>query len=114
MNSTVPMDLIIDHSVQVDGWGDMLAFNLNIEKEYERNSERYSLLKWAQGSFRNLRVFPPGKGICHQVNLEYLSTVVALKEHGGRLWRSRTRSSGPTRTPRWSTVWACSAGAWEG
>ncbi|MDA4136643.1 MAG: aconitate hydratase AcnA [Thaumarchaeota archaeon] len=85
VNSKVPMDLIIDHSVQVDGWGDMLAFNFNIEKEYERNSERYSLLKWAQGSFRNLRVFPPGKGICHQVNLEYLATVVALKEQDGRL-----------------------------
>jgi len=86
VNSTVPMDLIIDHSVQVDGWGDTLAFSLNIEKEYERNSERYSLLKWAQGSFRNLRVFPPGKGICHQVNLEYLATVVALKEQGGRIF----------------------------
>ena len=78
INSLVPMDLIIDHSVQVDGWSDMVAFNFNIEKEYERNAERYSLLKWAQGSFKNLRVFPPGKGICHQVNLEYLATVVAL------------------------------------
>ncbi len=84
VNSSVPMDLIIDHSVQVDRWGDALAFDLNIDREYERNSERYSLLKWAQGSFKNLRVFPPGKGICHQVNLEYLSTVVALKEQGGR------------------------------
>src|SRR5271155_2389044 len=54
VNSHVPMDLIIDHSVQVDGWGDVLAFDLNIEREYERNSERYSLLKWAQSSFRNL------------------------------------------------------------
>jgi len=86
VNSTVPMDLIIDHSVQVDGWGDTMAFNFNIEKEYERNKERYSLLKWAQGSFRNLRVFPPGKGICHQVNLEYLATVVALKEQRGQLF----------------------------
>jgi aconitate hydratase len=85
INSLVPMDLIIDHSVQVDGWSDMVAFNFNIEKEYERNAERYSLLKWAQGSFKNLRVFPPGKGICHQVNLEYLATVVALSERSGRL-----------------------------
>ena len=85
VNSLVPMDLIIDHSVQVDRWGDPLAFDLNIEREYERNSERYSLLKWAQGSFRNLRVFPPGKGICHQVNLEYLASVVALKQEGSRL-----------------------------
>ncbi|MGA2665165.1 MAG: aconitate hydratase AcnA, partial [Nitrososphaerales archaeon] len=78
-------DLVIDHSVQVDGWGDGLALAYNIEKEYERNSERYSLLKWAQGSFRNLRVFPPGKGICHQINLEFLSTVASLQERGGRL-----------------------------
>jgi aconitate hydratase len=85
VNSVVPMDLIIDHSVQVDGWGDEIAFSYNVSREYERNSERYSLLKWAQGSFKNLRVFPPGKGICHQVNLEFLSTVVALQERGGRL-----------------------------
>ncbi len=85
VNSVVPMDLIIDHSVQVDGWGDEVAFSYNVSREYERNSERYSLLKWAQGSFENLRVFPPGKGICHQVNLEFLSTVVALQERGGRL-----------------------------
>jgi len=77
VNSKVPVDLIIDHSIQVDAWGDELAFSVNLEKEYERNSERYLLLKWAQSSFRGLRVFPPGKGICHQVNLEYLSQVVA-------------------------------------
>ncbi|MGA2198646.1 MAG: aconitate hydratase AcnA [Nitrososphaerales archaeon] len=85
VNSVIPMDLIIDHSVQVDGWGDDVALSYNISREYERNSERYSLLKWAQGSFKNLRVFPPGKGICHQVNLEYLATVVALQEREGRL-----------------------------
>ncbi len=85
INSVVPMDLIIDHSVQVDGWSTDLALDFNVSREYERNSERYSLLKWAQHSFKNLRVFPPGKGICHQVNLEYLSTVTALKETGGRL-----------------------------
>ncbi len=85
VNSVVPMDLIIDHSLQVDGWGDDAALSYNIGREYDRNSERYSLLKWAQGSFKNLRVFPPGKGICHQVNLEYLATVVALEEDEGRL-----------------------------
>ena len=85
VNSMVPIDLVIDHSVQVDGWGNSMAFNYNIEKEYERNSERYSLLKWTQGSFRNMRVFPPGKGICHQVNLEFLATVVALSERDGKL-----------------------------
>ena len=84
INSIAPLDLVIDHSVQVDRWGTSLAFEYNIEREYERNSERYALLKWAQDSFRNMRVFPPGKGICHQVNLEYLSTVVAVGERDGR------------------------------
>ncbi len=84
INSIAPIDLVIDHSVQVDRWGSAIAFEYNIEKEYERNSERYALLKWAQDSFKNMRVFPPGKGICHQVNLEYLSTVVAIGERDGR------------------------------
>jgi aconitate hydratase len=84
INSIAPVDLVIDHSVQVDSWGSSMAFEYNIEKEYERNSERYALLKWAQDSFKNMRVFPPGKGICHQVNLEYLSTVVAVGERDGR------------------------------
>ena len=78
INSRVPVDLVIDHSIQVDAWGNDMAFAVNLEKEYERNSERYSLLKWAQSSFRGMRVFPPGKGICHQFNLEYLSKVVAV------------------------------------
>ncbi|QQG48907.1 MAG: hypothetical protein HY247_00905 [archaeon] len=86
VNSKVPVDLVIDHSIQVDAWGDQLAFSVNLEKEYERNSERYALLKWAQSSFENMRVFPPGKGICHQFNLEYLSKVVATSSGtGGRL-----------------------------
>ena len=84
INSIAPVDLVIDHSVQVDRWGSALAFDYNIEREYERNSERYALLKWAQESFKNMRVFPPGKGICHQVNLEYLSTVVTVGEKDGR------------------------------
>jgi aconitate hydratase A / 2-methylisocitrate dehydratase len=84
IDSIAPVDLVIDHSVQVDSWGSALSFEYNIEREYERNSERYALLKWAQDSFKNMRVFPPGKGICHQVNLEYLSTVVAIGERDGR------------------------------
>jgi len=80
VNSRVPVDLVVDHSIQVDAWGDELAFAVNLEKEYERNSERYSLLKWAQSSFQNVRVFPPGKGICHQFNLEYLSKVITTAE----------------------------------
>jgi aconitate hydratase len=85
VNSKVPVDLIIDHSVQVDNWSIANALLLNLEKEYERNSERYALLKWAQGSFSGMRIFPPGKGICHQVNLEYLAKVVAVEENGGIL-----------------------------
>ena len=80
ISSNVPVDLVIDHSIQVDAWGNDMAFAVNLEKEYERNSERYSLLKWAQSAFKGMRVFPPGKGICHQFNLEYLSQVVASRD----------------------------------
>src|SRR5271157_2193862 len=85
ISSKVPVDLVIDHSIQVDYWSSGEAFAINLEKEYERNSERYSLLKWAQSSFKGMRVFPPGKGICHQFNLEYLSQVVAVTDEGGTL-----------------------------
>jgi aconitate hydratase A / 2-methylisocitrate dehydratase len=80
VNPLVPADLVIDHSVQVDAWGGMGAFAINVEREYERNGERYQLLRWAQTAFRDLRVVPPGTGIIHQVNLEYLATVVADRE----------------------------------
>ncbi|GAB6147932.1 aconitate hydratase AcnA [Stetteria hydrogenophila] len=80
VNPLIPVDLIIDHSVQVDYYGTRLALRRNMEKEYERNRERYTLLKWAQRSFRNLRVVPPGKGIIHQVNIEYLASVVEVRE----------------------------------
>ena len=80
VNPLVPADLIIDHSVQVDAWGGAGAFALNVEREYERNGERYQLLRWAQTAFRDLRVVPPGTGIIHQVNLEFLATVVADRE----------------------------------
>jgi len=85
INSKVPVDLVIDHSIQVDAWGNDYAFATNLEKEYERNGERYSLLKWAQSAFKNMRVFPPGKGICHQFNLEYLSQAVATGDQAGEL-----------------------------
>jgi aconitate hydratase len=85
INSMVPVDLVIDHSIQVDAWGNEMAFSVNLEKEYERNSERYSLLKWAQSSFQGMRVFPPGKGICHQFNLEHLSQIVATSREEGAL-----------------------------
>ncbi|MBV8527858.1 MAG: aconitate hydratase AcnA [Candidatus Dormibacteraeota bacterium] len=79
----VPVDLVIDHSVQVDAFGDASAYERNLAREYERNQERYVLLRWAQQAFRDFRVVPPGMGIVHQVNLEYLSRVVQLRESGG-------------------------------
>ncbi len=76
----VPVDLVIDHSVQVDAFGSGGAYERNIEHEYARNGERYALLRWAQGAFGNFRVVPPGMGIVHQVNLEYLGTVVTVRD----------------------------------
>jgi aconitate hydratase len=79
VNPLVPVDLVIDHSVQVDRFGTPDAFAFNVAREYERNAERYKLLRWAQTAFRDLRVVPPGTGIVHQVNLEYLATVVTQR-----------------------------------
>src|SRR6266498_662004 len=76
INPLVPADLVIDHSVQVDYFGSADAFGLNVEREYERNQERYALLRWTQLSMENFRVVPPGRGIVHQVNLEYLASVI--------------------------------------
>jgi aconitate hydratase len=80
----VPVDLVIDHSVQVDVFGTVGSYNDNIEREYRRNGERYALLRWAQQAFHNFSVVPPGMGICHQVNLEHLSQVVQVRDgrHG--------------------------------
>ena len=83
INPVVPVDLVIDHSVQVDFAGVPTALAQNVDKEYERNGERYGLLRWAQSAFDNLRVVPPGAGIVHQVNLEYLATVVASRGADG-------------------------------
>lgn len=80
INPRVPVDLVIDHSVQVDYFGNDKAFTLNVEREYERNGERYAFLRWAQKAFDNFRVVPPGTGIVHQVNLECLASVVARRE----------------------------------
>ncbi|MGL9758087.1 MAG: aconitate hydratase AcnA [Wolbachia sp.] len=76
INPSVPVDLVIDHSVQVDNYGSISAFGKNVELEVKRNLERYQFLKWGESSFTNFRVVPPGTGICHQVNLEYLAQVV--------------------------------------
>ncbi len=83
INPLVPADLVIDHSVQVDAFGSTLAFNRNVTREYERNAERYALLRWGQQAFSNFRVVPPGTGIVHQVNLEYLASVVMTKTENG-------------------------------
>lgn len=80
INPLVPVDLVIDHSVQVDFFGDNKALKRNVEIEMQRNNERYKFLKWGQQSFNNFRVVPPGTGICHQVNLENLAKVVFSKE----------------------------------
>jgi aconitate hydratase len=82
VNPLVPADLVIDHSVQVDQFGTPAAFAFNVGREYERNGERYQLLRWAQTAFRDLRVVPPGTGIVHQVNLEFLATVVTDRDDG--------------------------------
>jgi aconitate hydratase len=83
INPLVDVDLVIDHSVQVDAFGSAGAFAVNAERDFERNRERYSFLKWGQQSFDNFRVVPPATGICHQVNLEHLAQVVYSREDGG-------------------------------
>jgi aconitate hydratase len=85
INPLVPVDLIVDHSIQVDAWGTADALTENVAREYERNGERYALLKWAQASFNNFRVVPPNSGICHQVNLEHIGRVVTTQKSEGRV-----------------------------
>ncbi|HEY8418317.1 MAG TPA: aconitate hydratase AcnA, partial [Limnochordales bacterium] len=83
INPLIPVDLVIDHSVQVHAFGSPDAFQINVEKEFERNRERYALLRWAQKAFDNFRVVPPGTGIVHQVNLEYLASVAVRRQVNG-------------------------------
>ena len=90
INPLSPVDLVIDHSVMIDEFGNPRAFRLNVEREYERNSERYQFLKWGQSAFDNFRVVPPGTGICHQVNLEYLAQTV---------WTDNDQDSRPIAYP---------------
>ena len=86
VNPQVPVDLVIDHSVMVDSYGVANAFETNVNQEFRRNQERYRFLKWGQRAFKNCRVVPPGTGICHQVNLEYLAPVVHGGEKGALLY----------------------------
>lgn len=83
INPLTPVDLVIDHSVMVDRYGDRYSFEKNVEIEMKRNYERYEFLRWGQSAFDNFRAVPPGTGICHQVNLEYLARVVWSKDEGG-------------------------------
>ena len=101
INPLQPVELVIDHSVQVDEFGTAAAFLLNAELEFERNRERYAFLRWGQTAFDNFRVVPPDTGIVHQVNLEYLARVV-MAERAATASPSPTptRWSAPTRTPR--------------
>jgi aconitate hydratase len=84
INPLQPVDLVIDHSVQVDSFGTLRAFDENVKLEFERNGERYRFLKWGQGAFDGFRVVPPGTGIVHQVNIEYLAKVVFVREEGAK------------------------------
>ena len=84
INPLSPVDLVIDHSVMVDEFGTPQAFTRNVDYEFERNGERYAFLRWGQTAFENFRVVPPGTGICHQVNLEYLAQVVWKSDADGR------------------------------
>ena len=86
INPLAPVDLVIDHSVMVDYFGGPNAFQKNVDREYERNDERYTFLKWGQGAFDNFRVVPPGTGICHQVNLEYLAQTVWTAQANGETY----------------------------
>ena len=83
INPLRAVDLVIDHSVQVDEYASPIAFKKNVELEYQRNRERYLFLRWGQQAFANMKVVPPGTGICHQVNLEYLAKVVWTRTIGG-------------------------------
>ncbi|WP_024695922.1 aconitate hydratase AcnA [Pseudomonas syringae] len=86
INPLSPVDLVIDHSVMVDKFGDSKAFEQNVDIEMQRNGERYAFLRWGQSAFDNFSVVPPGTGICHQVNLEYLGRTVWTKEEDGRTY----------------------------
>ena len=86
INPLQPVDLVIDHSVQVDYFGQSDSMRRNVELEYERNGERYQFLKWGQGAFKNFQAVPPATGICHQVNLEFLAHVAMVREVKGQEW----------------------------
>jgi aconitate hydratase len=93
----VPVDLVVDHSVQIDHYGTKDALDLNMKLEFKRNRERYQFMKWGMQAFDTFKVVPPGIGIVHQVNLEYTSRAACTRRTA---CSTRTRSSAPTATPR--------------
>src|SRR5699024_8864188 len=94
----VPVDLVIDHSVQVDEYGNPSALQANMDLEFERNAERYQFLNWAQKAFKNYRAVPPATGIVHQVNLEYLANVVHANENEDSSFETLRDSLGGTES----------------
>lgn len=106
VNPLAPADLVIDHSVIADLFGRADAFERNVEIEYQRNGERYQFLRWGQGAFDDFKVVPPGTGIVHQVNIEYLASVVMTRD--GVAYPDTC--VGTDHTPPWSTAWVCSGG----
>ena len=111
VNPLIQVDLVIDHSVMVDYFGTAQALHQNMDAEFSRNGERYSFLRWGQTAFQNFRVVPPGAGICHQVNVEYLAQTVWTADIEGKTFAYPDTLSAPTATPPWRTALACSAGA---
>ena len=111
INPLAPAELVIDHSVIADVFGTADSFARNVEIEYGRNRERYQFLRWGQTAFDDFKVVPPGTGIVHQVNIEHLARVIFPREVTAACRPTRTPASAPTRTPRWSTALAWSAGA---
>lgn len=106
VNPLNPAEMVIDHSVIIEAFGSENALDKNVEIEYQRNEERYQFLRWGAENFSNFRVVPPGTGIVHQVNIEYLSASSSTT----RALPTRTPASAPTPTPPWKTAWASWAG----
>ena len=100
INPLQPVELVIDHSIQVDAFGTPQAFAINEELDYQRNRERYAFLRWGQQAFENFKVVPPNTGIVHQVNLEYLARVVFVSPEAKGPGRAAMRP--PTPTPWWA------------
>ena len=111
VNPLIPVDLVIDHSVMVDNFGAADSLAKNVDIEFHRNGERYTFLRWGQEAFDNFRVVPPGTGICHQVNLEYLGQCVWTSVNDGKDFAYPDTLYTPTATPRWSTASESWAGA---